>query len=433
MAFGNLAPGLSTPLQTAQATSTPRVDYRQQVSMPDIVGALSRGYDLGEKIANRGAREEAADLALSDARETARLKSVATEALELQGLPPEQQMKRLGERYADLYQRQQAGDDVDVNETTEAIQMLATNPAQFNKMLAQTVDTAQRLGVVGAEQAISGNTPASVKAFNYYQNLSPEEKKQWDRQQKIKDETTMDKEQVKFLAKVAANPDEYSPEEVAAAREAGFVGGERTYGSLGPGKGDPIYSDLLDAEHSFNRMSEVKDLLNDMIDEGNSKVGTSVKSGVYNWLGEVTGLDITNAQELNDVIQAGTFDIGVQLAEALKPVSQANIDAMLKGLRGGNMKATLAAVNSTQARQKDAYKKHYKRLKAAKAGVIGEMPELLKYHRDPTTSERIFAQQAGNEPEQERQPMGGYQLGQQDSGYEYIGGDPTDPASWRQL
>lgn len=147
---------VATPIGLGQIASA--------VPVPDAGKAIRSGYQTGEFMANRGVRDEAAQLGLQQGAadlelgqqklETGRLANISTRdqqrmgslargAAEIQGLDPAQQLIKLQARAERLKDDPRGNAD-----TLEAIELLRRDPNGFQQTIGQAIDYGRITGVL---------------------------------------------------------------------------------------------------------------------------------------------------------------------------------------------------------------------------------------------------------------------------------------------
>lgn len=172
MPYNPLPGGLGIGGQVAMARPIGYTPVDLRVQPADVAGSIAQGFGLAQQIQNAplqrqmmqqqlAAQERMAPIqeqmaqlqlqsgqqALVDAREQARMKSVATGALRIQGLPPEQQAEFLQQRIQQL-------DDlgVDSSDSRMALSRLEQDPVGFQDEIARAVDWGRQTGVLASPE-----------------------------------------------------------------------------------------------------------------------------------------------------------------------------------------------------------------------------------------------------------------------------------------
>lgn len=118
-----------------------RLDYSPLFQGPGIMGGLRQGLQQGRQNAALKQQMEMQKQQMEQQAEENRIKGIVTTAAELQGLPVDEQQRRLKARALQL---QENGQDYELE--TEALYMLHNDPAAFEETLNGTIEFGQRMG-----------------------------------------------------------------------------------------------------------------------------------------------------------------------------------------------------------------------------------------------------------------------------------------------
>jgi hypothetical protein len=151
-----------------------------QTQQPDVGGALRQSNQ--DQVANAQAAEETlkAHYQNLDSREQSRLRSTIVGAAQLKNYLDKGDVDGahdfLVQRQAALHARMGSGENVDTQETDYALEKLRTGDIEgLQNDVAGLMAAGQAYGMLGG----GDNTPSSVREWQYYNSLSPEQKKEW--------------------------------------------------------------------------------------------------------------------------------------------------------------------------------------------------------------------------------------------------------------
>lgn len=277
----------------------------------------------------------------------------------------------------------------------------------------------------------AGQTPAAVQEAEWFLGLPDDQKESVLKYKGRGGPDTVTKNELNRANDILKNPSAYSSEDVAWAQNT--TGSqqplaESLYGGLSADKANTFYTEAKDSENSYNQLGRQLNLLEDMKDQGVSLKGSNARNIMQTWFGETLGIPSNEAAIYASAVETGNFDIARQLAQALRPVSEKQLEMTLKSLQGGNLDAAIQAIRSTMKQAQKTYDARRNQLSVNKAGISSELPEKLSFDRTPDVVGMENVEFSGQQPTQEF--PNAPQVGTVDSGYRYIGGDPSVPTSW---
>lgn len=157
-----------------------------QTQQPDTGNVVRQANQ--DQLANAQAAEQTlkAHLQNLDAREQSRLRSTIVGAAQLKTYLDKDDLdgahEFLMKRQQALHQRMGSGENVDTQETDYALEKLRTGDIEGLKTdIAGLTAAGQAYGMLGGT---GDGVPASVKEWQYYSSLSPEQQKEWKNQKR---------------------------------------------------------------------------------------------------------------------------------------------------------------------------------------------------------------------------------------------------------
>lgn len=151
-----------------------------QTQQPDVGGAIRQSNQ--DQVANAQAAEETlkAHYQNLDSREQSRLRSTIVGAAQLKVYLDKDDIDGahdfLVQRQAALHARMGSGENIDTQETDYALEKLRNGDVDGLKTdISGLMAAGQAYGMLGG----GDNTPSSVREWQYYNSLPPEQKKEW--------------------------------------------------------------------------------------------------------------------------------------------------------------------------------------------------------------------------------------------------------------
>lgn len=311
-----------------------------QTQQPDTGNVVRQGNQ--DQLANAQAAEQTlkAHYENLDSREKSRLRSTIVGAAQLKTYLDKGDVEGahdfLVQRQAALHQRMGSGENVDTQETDYALDKLRTGDLEgLQNDVAGLMAAGQAYGMLGGQDG----TPSSVKEWQYFNSLSPEQKTEWLNNKRAGSTIDLGGSQVRLDAAgkpVASygktvSPDN-QPENVAAAAAAS---------KTGAATGD-AQARLADVQAQLPALNQVVDKLH-----GLGQTATYTKAGV-------AGNEVL--RQLGAQVPQGAVDrteyISVVDNEVL-PLLRQTFGAAFTQKEGETLRVTLGDPNKTPE-EKDA-------------------------------------------------------------------------------
>ena len=251
----------------------------------------------------------------------------------------------------------------------------ADNPDQFRKMMAGALSETGQEAYYDKAVGISQGLPAAVQESEYFLNLPEEEQERLLQYKGRGGEDLITRNELNRANEIMKNPDAFSQADVIWAQ--GITGssqplGEALFGALSTDKANGYMDEIEEAISSHNQLNTQMNLLMDMQERGYSLKGAGAKNFMQSWFGEIAGFNAGLAEEYFSATESGKLDIARQLAQALKPVSEANVQTILKSLEGGNVAGAIQAIQRTMSEPQERFRRNRNQLIRNKAGILNE-------------------------------------------------------------